>query len=168
LSKYAFTTELVRIEREYFVVIPERVSKAIGVRGRVPAIVRFGRASEFRGTLMPRGGGRHAVSVNGETRRAAGTEPGDRVRVVVEPDFGPRDVPVPEDLATALREEAVRADWESLPPGKREHIIKWIEQAAHETTRAKRVQQAVEVAHARREKRVDRRVTADSAARRRY
>jgi len=159
VSKYAFTTELVRMEREYFVVIPERVSKAIGARGRVPAIVRFGRAGEFRGTLMPRGGGRHVVSVNGETRRAAGTEPGDRVRVVVQPDFGPREVPVPEDLALALRDDGVRTDWESLPPGKREHIIKWIEGAVHETTRAKRVQQAVEVAHARREKNVDRRVT---------
>ena len=155
MSRYAFTTELVRVDREYFVVIPERVSKAIGVRGRVPAIVRFGRAGEFRGTLMPRGGGRHFVSVNAETRRAAGTEPGDGVRVVVQPDFGPRKVPIPEDLSLALREEEVLADWESLPPGKREHIIKWVEKAVHETTRAKRVERAVQVAHVRREKRVD-------------
>jgi hypothetical protein len=155
VSKYAFTTKLVRIEREYFVIIPARVSKAIGVRGRVPAIVRFGRA-EFRGTLMPRGGGRHGVSVNADTRRAAGVEPGDRVRVVVQPDFGPRDVPIPADLALGLRDDEVLADWESLPPGKREHIVKWIEQAVHETTRAKRVLRAVEEAHVRREKRIDR------------
>jgi hypothetical protein len=155
VSRYAFTTELVRIDREYFVIVPERVSKAIGVRGRVPAIVRYGRAGEFRGTLMPRGGGRHGVSVNAETRRAAGTEPGDRVRVVIQPDFGPREVSLPEDLSLALRDEEVLADWESLPPGKREHIIKWIEKAVHETTRAKRVEQAVQVAHVRREKRVD-------------
>jgi hypothetical protein len=156
VSRYAFVTALVRIQHEYFVVIPERVSKAIGVRGRVPAIVRFGRAGEFRGTLMPRGGGRHAVSVNGEVRRAAGVAPGDRVRVVVEPDFGPREVPIPEDLARGLRDDEVLADWESLPPGKREHIVKWIEQAVHETTREKRVLRAIEEAHARREKRIDR------------
>ena len=104
---------------------------------------------------MPRGGGRHFVTVNAETRRAARTEPGDRVRVVVQPDFGPREVPVPEDLSLALREEEVLADWESLPPGKREHIIHWIEKAVHETTRAKRIQLAVEAAHVRREKRVE-------------
>jgi hypothetical protein len=155
VSRYAFTTKLVCVDHDYFVVVPERVSKAIGVRGRVPAIVRYGRAGEFRGTLMPRGGGRHFVSVNAETRRAARTVPGDRVRVVVQPDFGPREVPIPEDLSLALRDEEVLADWESLPPGKREHIIKWIEKAVHETTRAKRVEQAVQVAHKRREKRVD-------------
>jgi len=155
VSRYAFTTELVCVDRDYFVVVPERVSRAIGVRGRVPAIVRYGRAGEFRGTLMPRGGGRHFVTVNAETRRAARTAPGDRVRVVVQPDFGPREVPVPEDLSLALREEEVLADWESLPPGKREHIIHWIEKAVHETTRAKRIQLAVEAAHVRREKRVE-------------
>jgi hypothetical protein len=105
---------------------------------------------------MPRRGGRHVVSVNGETRRAAGADPGDRVHVVVRPDFGPREVPIPEDLAHGLRDEEVLDDWESMPPGKREHIVKWIEQAVHETTRAKRVLRAIEEAHVRREKRIDR------------
>jgi hypothetical protein len=155
-KRYTFETKLVRVEREYFVVIPARVSKAIGVRGRVPAIVRVGRAGDYRGTLMPRGGGRHVVSVNAETRRAAGIEPGDRFRVVVQPDFAPRDVPIPPDLAFALREDGVASDWESVPPGKREHIVKWIEQAVHENTRSKRVVRAVEEAHDRREKRLDR------------
>ena len=68
----------------------------------------------------------------------------------------PRAIPIPPDLATALREEDVLVDWESLPPGKRLYLVKWIEQAAHETTRAKRVVRAVEEAHQRREKRVDR------------
>jgi hypothetical protein len=155
-SRYAFDTKLMRVERDYFVQVPARVSKAIGVRGRVPAIVRVGGASEFRGTLMPRGGGRHFVLVNAETRRAAAIEPGDRVRVVVQPDFAPREVPIPPDLRLALREEDVLADWEALPPGKREHILKWIEQAVHDDTRAKRVARAVEEALARREKRIDR------------
>lgn len=156
VKRYAFTTKLVHHAHDYFVQIPARVSEAIGVRGRVPAIVRFGRASEYRGTLMPRGGGRHVVIVNGEARRAAGAVPGDAVRVVIQPDFGPREVPIPEDLADALRQDEVLRDWESMPPGKREHILKWIEQAVHETTRAKRIGLAVEQAHVRREKRLDR------------
>jgi hypothetical protein len=72
----------------------------------------------------------------------------------------PRAIPIPPDLATALREDDVLADWESLPPGKRLYLLKWIGQAVHETTRAKRVTHAVEEAHQRREKRVDRGVRA--------
>jgi hypothetical protein len=69
---------------------------------------------------------------------------------------GPRVIPIPPDLAMALREEGVLVDWESMPPGRRLYLLKWIDQAVHETTRAKRVGRAVEEAHQRREKRVDR------------
>jgi hypothetical protein len=69
---------------------------------------------------------------------------------------GPREIPIPRDLVMALREDGVLADWESMPPGRRLHLVKWIDQAAQETTRAKRVTRAVEEAHQRREKRVDR------------
>jgi hypothetical protein len=72
----------------------------------------------------------------------------------------PRAIPIPPDLAMALREEDVLVDWESLPPGKRLYLLKWIGQAVHETTRAKRVARAVEEAHQRREKRVDRGLSA--------
>jgi uncharacterized protein YdeI (YjbR/CyaY-like superfamily) len=67
-----------------------------------------------------------------------------------------RDVVIPDDLDAALREEGVLAAWQSLPPGKREHILHWIDEAAHETTRAKRVVRAVEEALARHERNIDR------------
>jgi hypothetical protein len=163
VKRYAFVTALMCVDRDYHFVVPARVSKSIAVRGRVPVIARVGRAPEYRGTLMPRGGGRHILGVNGETRRAARIEPGDRVRVVVQPDFGPREVPIPDDLALALREADVAADWETQPPGKREHIVKWIEKAVHDTTRAKRIALAVDVAVARHERRVDRESRRDRA-----
>jgi hypothetical protein len=68
----------------------------------------------------------------------------------------PREIPIPPDLSAALREEGVLVDWESMPPGKRKYLLKWIDQAVQEATRAKRVARAVEEAHQRREKRVDR------------
>jgi uncharacterized protein YdeI (YjbR/CyaY-like superfamily) len=52
----------------------------------------------------------------------------------------------------------VLAAWTSLPPGKREHILRWIEKAVHETTRQKRVVRAVEEALARHEKLIDRKM----------
>jgi hypothetical protein len=69
---------------------------------------------------------------------------------------GPREIAIPPDLAAALREDGVRADWESMPPGRRAYLLNWIDQAVQETTRAKRVAHAVEEANERREKRVDR------------
>ncbi len=69
---------------------------------------------------------------------------------------GPRDIPIPPDLAEALREEGVLADWEAMPPGLRAYLLKWIDQAVQEKTRVKRVTRAVEEAHQRREKRIDR------------
>jgi uncharacterized protein YdeI (YjbR/CyaY-like superfamily) len=68
-----------------------------------------------------------------------------------------REVVIPDDLTAALREEDVLEAWESLPPGKREHILRWIEEAVHETTREKRIGRAVQEALARREKEIDRR-----------
>jgi uncharacterized protein YdeI (YjbR/CyaY-like superfamily) len=67
-----------------------------------------------------------------------------------------REVLIPEDLEAALRDEGVLAAWESLPPGKREHILKWIDEAVHEPTREKRVARAVQEARARHERNVDR------------
>lgn len=67
-----------------------------------------------------------------------------------------RAIPIPPDLAEALREDGVLADWESVPPGRRLYLVKWIDQAVQEATRAKRIAVAVEVSVARRERRVDR------------
>jgi uncharacterized protein YdeI (YjbR/CyaY-like superfamily) len=63
-----------------------------------------------------------------------------------------REVVIPPDLAAALDEAQARAAWESLPAGKREHILAWIDEAAREPTRAKRIALTVEKAEARREK----------------
>jgi uncharacterized protein YdeI (YjbR/CyaY-like superfamily) len=91
-------------------------------------------------------------------RAAAGVKLGDRVSLEVRVDRGPREVPIPPDLREALEDEGVLAAWTSLPPGKREHILRWIEKAVHETTRQKRVVRAVEEALARHEKLIDRKM----------
>lgn len=111
-------------------------------------------------------------SLDGHTRRAIDIHEGERVpeaalkkliREAVALNLAgkkkaaaPRAIPIPPDLASALREEGVLADWEAMPPGRRAYVLKTIEQAVHEATRAKRVAHAVEEALARREKRVDR------------
>lgn len=152
---HTFTAKIVRFTILYVVDVPAALSKTLG-RARVPVVARVERGSEFRATLQPAGGGRHRLFLNATIRAEAGVKPGDRVRIRVRVDRAPREVPIPPDLTEALRDEGVLAAWESMPPGKREHILRWVEQAVHEATRAKRITRCVEEALAQNEKLLDR------------
>ncbi len=106
----------------------------------------------FHGTLMPARGG-HTLMVNSRARGGARSG-------VLEVSFRLADpkraVEIPEDLAAALDEAGVRGAWEGMPPGKREHILSYVERAAREATRAKRIALTVEWAAEHQERRVDR------------
>ena len=155
-ATHAFTARLVRSGILYCVDIPAAVSRAFGVRGYVPVAGTVNRKTPFRASLAPAGGGRHRLLLNGEVRSAANIALGERVTLHLHRDEQPRELPLPEDLATALRDEGVLATFQALAPGKRFHIIAWVEKAVHETTREKRVARTVEVALAEHEKRLDR------------
>ena len=155
-DRHVFTAKLVRDPSGMtYVEAPVAVSRALG-RGKAPVEARIGRGEPFRGTFMPAGGGRHRLLVSKATREAAGAEPGDRVRISARVDRGPREVPIPPDLREALVDAGVLAAWEAMPPGKREHILKWVDAAAHDATRAKRIARSVEEALRAHEKSVDR------------
>ena len=73
---------------------------------------------------------------------------GDRVKVDVTV-IDRAAVPVPEDLLTALQEVKLVEAFKALTPGKRAYAIRLIEQAVKPETRAKRVQEAVDLARER-------------------
>jgi hypothetical protein len=155
-GRHVFTAKLV-VDRSGMghVDVPAAVSKAIG-RGKAPVEARIGSGEPFRGTFMPAGAGRHRLFVSKATRLAAGVEPGDRLRITAVVDDGKRDVPIPPDLREALVEADVLGAWEGMPPGKREHILGWVEKAVHEVTREKRIARSVEEALKMHERKVDR------------
>jgi hypothetical protein len=150
---HAFSARIVRVGTLYAVEVPADLSRAIGVRGNVSVLVRANGGAPFHGTLQPRGEGRHRLFVNQEARAGAGA--GSRMAIELRVEERVRDVVIPEDLEAALRDEGVLDAWESLPPGKREHILRWIDEAVHEP-REKRIARAVEEALARHERNVDR------------
>lgn len=153
-KRHVFTAKLLLDSHMTFVDVPAAVSRAIG-RGKAPIEARLGRGEPFRGTFMPAGGGRHRLLVAKAVREAAGAQPGDRVRITATVDRGPREVPIPPDLREALADAGVLAAWDGMPPGKREHILKWVESAVHEATREKRIARLVEEALRAHEKKVD-------------
>ncbi len=136
-------------------VVPGAVSGTFGARGHIPVVLRVNRGEPVRTSLLPDGKGGHFVWVNAKARKAAGVVPGDRLAVEVCLDLEPRGAALPPDLADLLDDEGVLEAWWALPPGQREQLLRWVDQAVHEATRAKRLARVVERAHARRERLAD-------------
>jgi Domain of unknown function (DUF1905)/Bacteriocin-protection, YdeI or OmpD-Associated len=157
---FVFIVPLVRLRfggtSLYILEIPERVSTTIGRRGPVPIIATLNKAVEIQASLVPMGGGRHRLQLNARTREELEIEPGDRVRVTLLVPARPPRLPVPSDLAVALKEVDFDESFAALPVGKQNHIILWIEEAVRPETRAKRVATVIEMAFRARERAYDR------------
>lgn len=151
---FRFAAKLVRKDMFFGLDIPAPVSRAIGVKGFVP-VVGTVNGAPLRTSLSPSGGGRHHVLLNREVRAAARVALGDRVSVVLREDREPPVHAIAEDLADALREDGVLEDFAGMARGRRNQFLQWMERAVHEDTRAKRIVRLVELAHAEREKRID-------------
>jgi hypothetical protein len=152
---FRFEAKIARIGPLYGADVPETMSRAVGVRGHV-SVLGTVNGIPWRGTISPKGGGRHRIMLNAEVRRAAGVALGDRVTLHLRVDRDPPIWPTPEDLADALHEEGVFDAFAAITRGRRNHIVMWLEKAVHDDTRAKRVARIVEIAHAEREKKLDR------------
>ena len=134
--------------------VPAEITQALGTKGPVLVMARVNDSEPFKVSLFPNGGGKHYIRIKAKVRKETETKTGDRIRVqIIVLDRA--DVTIPEDLMSALRVENVTEDFKSLPPGKQNFIIRRIDDAAKPETRDKRIQEAVEAAHRRREERVD-------------
>jgi hypothetical protein len=107
--------------------IPEEVSEAFGIRGYVPVKGSLN-GHAVRANLVPKGGGRHRLYLNGEMRARANVGVGDRVELVLEHDPLPRpDIPVPEALARAFEENpAAKNAFHSLTPSRQKEILSYL------------------------------------------
>ena len=137
------------------IAVPARITQALGTRGPVLVMARVNDSKPFKVSLFPVGGGKHYIRVKSAVRKETQTQSGDRVRIRFTV-LDRSDVTLPKDLIQALRAERALSEFETLPPGERNFLIRRLEEAARPETRAKRVQEAVEAAHRRREKLEDR------------
>jgi bacteriocin resistance YdeI/OmpD-like protein/uncharacterized protein DUF1905 len=127
--------------------VPEDVVAALGSGNRPPVTVTVG-GHTYRTTVV-RMGGRFLVPLSAENRTAAGVAAGDQVDVDIEPDSGPREVTVPDDLAAALaQDETARAHFGGLSYTHRKEWVRWVEEAKKAETRAARLAKTVESLHA--------------------
>jgi hypothetical protein len=111
--------------------------------GKKPA-VRVNLAGHvFRSTIASRGE-RFLLPVSAEHRASAGVAAGDVVDVELEVDTEPREVSVPDDLASALEaDRKAREFFESLSYSQKKWYVLPIEQARAAETRERRVGKAL-------------------------
>ena len=136
------------------VAVPAKITEALGTKGPVLVMARVNDSEPFKVSLFPIGGGQHYLRIKAKVRKETETKTGDRIRVQITV-LDRADVTISKDLMSALRAEGVTEDFKSLPPGEQNFIVRRIDDAVKPETRNKRIREAVEAAHRRREKRVD-------------
>ena len=95
-------------------------------------------------TSVARMGGEFLVGLNREVREGAGVGAGDVVAVSLALDTVPREVEVPEALATALAgDPEAQARFAKLAFTHRKEFARWIAEAKQDATRDRRVAQAL-------------------------
>ncbi|MEO8799196.1 MAG: YdeI/OmpD-associated family protein [Polyangiaceae bacterium] len=147
----------VKVQKGY-VDVPLAISKAIGVRGRVPIVGEVDGVAPLAGSLNPKGNGRHIIFLNAEHRRLAKVGYGDTVRVTFDVDDAGREVVLPEDVLAALRDEGLLEAFAKVARSKKNWLLKAFDEAVAEPTRARRLGFILAEAHIAREKQADREI----------
>src|SRR3569623_2397164 len=97
--------------------------------------------------MMPVGDGSFYLYLDGEVRKASGTQVGDTVEVSVTFDAGYRPGPQHDMLpafAERLSKDALaRARWESLVPSLQKEILRYLANLKSEDTRHRNIERAI-------------------------
>ncbi|MEA2579718.1 MAG: hypothetical protein QOE83_610 [Actinomycetota bacterium] len=118
--------------------VPEKVVTGLGHGKRPPVRVTIN-GYTYRTTVAPMGG-RFLIPVSAAIREAADVAAGDKLNVDIEVDTDPREVSVPNDLASALkRDPAAKKAFESLSYSNKHRIVLSIEDAKTSETRQRRI-----------------------------
>jgi translation initiation factor IF-1 len=122
--------------------VPAKITGALGTKSAVLVMAQINDSAPFKVSLFPVGGGKHYIRIRKKVRKEAKLNEGDRVVVLITVlDRG--DIKIPADLSRALRSSKSSARFEALTPGKKNYMIRRIDDAAKPETRAKRVREAV-------------------------
>ena len=138
-----FVTPIVEAPRGgAYVEVPPAVVSALGGKGRTAVRATFDGIA-YRGSIVSMGG-KPILGILKAIRAELDKSPGDPVRVTVDVDDAERSVHVPDDLAAALGDAALRDAFDALSYTRRREHVTWIEGAKQPATRARRVSRTVD------------------------
>ena len=127
-----------------FVEVPFDVEAAFGSkRPKVKALIE---GVPYRGTLVRMGSENHILIILKSIREQVGKTFGDEIKVSVEADVEERVATVPAELKRVFKsDKAAKSAFEKLSYSHQKEYVKWIEEAKKAETRARRVEQAIQL-----------------------
>lgn len=126
--------------------VPEQVVESLG-SGKRPRVRSTINGYTYRSTVAPMGGV-YMLPVSAEVRESAGVAAGDTVEVELQLDTEPREVTVPDDVATALnRDAAARQFFDTLSYSNKQRLVLSIDGAKTDETRQRRIVNTVSKLH---------------------
>ncbi|KQO63888.1 YdeI/OmpD-associated family protein [Curtobacterium sp. Leaf261] len=123
--------------------VPESVLDELGGGRRPAVVVTLDGGYTYRSTVGAMNG-QFLVPLSAEHRAASGVAAGDEVEVTLEVDTLPRELAVPDDLATALDAAGVRTAFDTMSLSRRRALVDPVAQAKAPETRQRRIDKAVE------------------------
>ncbi|HEV7623828.1 MAG TPA: YdeI/OmpD-associated family protein [Amnibacterium sp.] len=137
----SYTTTMALIGRNTGIPVPDEVLERLG-GGRRPAVDVAVNGYRYRGTVGAMGG-RALISFSSDHRTRSGIAGGDALEVELALDTAPRDVAVPDDLASALGDAGLTDAFARLAPSHRKAHVTAVEDAKTPETRARRIEKVV-------------------------
>jgi hypothetical protein len=126
--------------------VPEEVVESLGAGKRVPVVVTVGRHT-YRNTVAPYRG-EYMISLSSENRELAGLVGDEELDVTIEVDSAPREVTLPDDLASALAvDDTAREAFEKLSYSARNAHVLSVTGAKAVDTRRRRIEKVVDTLH---------------------
>ena len=127
-----------------FVEVPFDVEATFGSkRPKVKALIE---GVPYRGTLVRMGSENHILIILKGIREQVGKTFGDEIKVSVEADVEERVATVPAELKRVFKsDKEAKSAFEKLSYSHQKEYVKWIEEAKKAETRARRVEQAIQL-----------------------
>ena len=127
-----------------FVEVPFDVEAAFSSkRPKVKALIE---GVPYRGTLVRMGSENHILIILKSIREQIGKTFGDEIKVSVEADVEERVATVPAELKRVFKsDKEAKSAFEKLSYSHQKEYVKWIEEAKKAETRARRVEQAIQL-----------------------
>ncbi|MFC1492615.1 YdeI/OmpD-associated family protein [candidate division KSB1 bacterium] len=141
---HRFSARLYKVGINRCVDVPEDIADSLG-RGKYIPVIGNAEGLEIRTTLVPRGKGKYRLFIHSSVWRILGIDEGDPITVYIEKDTESRELPLPQDIASAFPEDSIQySALKSLTATHRSGFIKWVEEAKTPETREIRIQVGID------------------------
>ncbi|MFY9530499.1 MAG: YdeI/OmpD-associated family protein [Candidatus Acidiferrales bacterium] len=129
--------------------VPAEISRSFAGKRYVP-VVAVVNGRSVRTTLVPGRARCYRLYLNSPLRKAAHTDAGDLVGVLLRLDRKSRELPTPGELREALKQDPrARKAFRETTPALRREFLRWVLNAKHQETRLRRIQRGLKTLIAR-------------------